>query len=72
LDNCFVKLSSYLGANILSTENLANTGPYAPCFPQLLSDHLRVVVILREEEATKVFKYLNALQHVPMDRELAA
>jgi len=37
----------------------------------LLSDRLRIIVILRKE-TTEVFKYLNALQHIPMDRELAA
>ncbi len=71
MDNCFVKFSSYPGANILATENLANTGPYAPCLPQLLPDRLPIVIILHEE-TTEVFKSLNALQHVPMDRELAA
>jgi hypothetical protein len=38
---------------------------------QLLSNSLCVVVILREQ-ATKVLKYLNAFQHVPVDQELAA
>ena len=70
MDNCFVEFSSYPGANILSTENLANTSPNALCFLQLLSDRLRVVVILGEE-TTEVLD-LNAFQHVPMDCDLAA
>jgi hypothetical protein len=59
LDNCFVKLSSYPWPNILPSENLANTGPDASCFPQLLPDSLRIVVILREE-TTEVLENLDA------------
>ncbi len=71
LDNCFVKFSSYPWPNILPPENLANTGPDALCFPQLLPDRLRVIVILREE-TTEVFENLDAFQHVSADRELAS
>jgi hypothetical protein len=45
-------------------------GPYFPCFLQLLSNSLCVVVVLREQ-ATKIFEYLDAFQHVPVDQELA-
>jgi hypothetical protein len=52
-------------------KNLANTGPYAPCLPQLLSDRLRVVVVLREK-TTEVLENFDAFLHVPVDSELAA
>jgi hypothetical protein len=52
-------------------KNLADTGPDAPCLPQLLSNRLRVVVVLRQK-TTEVFENLDAFQHVPVDRELAA
>ena len=46
-------------------------GPYAPCFPQLLSNRLRLVVVLREK-TTEVFENLNVFKHAPVDSELAA
>jgi hypothetical protein len=71
LDNSLIKPRGYGRQRVLTPKDLTHTSPSSTGFPQLSPNCLNVIVILRHH-LTEVLKDLDALKHIPVNRELLA
>ncbi len=71
LDDSLIKPRGYGWRRVLTPKDLTHTSPSSTGFLQLSLNCLNVIVVLRHHP-TKVFKDLDALKHIPVNRELLA
>ena len=69
LDHGFVKHCCNPWCNALRAKDLYYVGPGTPSFLQLVVYPSNIVILL-SQESFKVFQYLEALQNLPMNREV--
>jgi hypothetical protein len=58
-----------MGGGIFAPEHLPDVSPHCSGFLQLTVNRLNIVIIL-QEQAPQIFKYLDLFQHIPLDRKL--
>jgi hypothetical protein len=66
-----VKPCGYGRRHVLTPKDLTHTSPCSTGFPHLSPNCLDVIVVLRHHP-TEVFEDLDALKHIPVNRELLA
>ncbi len=71
LDNSLIEPRGYGRRCVLTWKDLTHTSLSSTGFPQLRPNRLDVIVILCHH-LTEVFKDLDALKYIPVNRELLA